>query len=54
MVLDRVIQESYVEAGRQLALASELPDPVRETIAMHEDCTFEKATSRIKDLPLFV
>jgi len=44
-VLDRVIQESYVEAGRQLAVAWELPEPVKEAICFHQDCAFEQAKS---------
>ena len=47
-VLDRVIRESYVEAGRQLAVAWELPESVREAIMLHEDCACEKATSPVK------
>lgn len=44
-VLDRVIQESYVEAGRQIAVAWELPEPVKEAICFHQDCAFEQAKS---------
>ncbi len=40
-----LIQESYVEAGRQLAEAWGFPDHVREAINLHEDHTFHLATS---------
>jgi HD-like signal output (HDOD) protein len=44
-VLENVLQESYVEAGRQLAIAWELPESVKEAIMFHEYRAYEKATS---------
>ena len=45
-VLDKVIQESYIEAGRQLAIGWDLPEPVQETIMFHEDLAYEKVQSK--------
>ncbi len=40
-----LIRESYVEVGRQLGDAWELPDPVKETINLHQDHAFHLAHS---------
>ena len=40
-----LIKEAYVEVGRQLGDAWELPDPVKETINLHQDHAFHLAQS---------
>ena len=47
-VLDRVIDESYIEAGRQLAIGWGLPEPVKDAILFHEDLAFAKSISPTK------
>ncbi len=47
-VLDRVINESYIEAGRQLAIGWGLPESVKDAIMFHDDLAFEKALSPTK------
>ncbi len=39
----QLIDEAYVEVGRQLADAWELPEPVKETINLHQDHAFHLA-----------
>ena len=43
-----LIQESYVEVGRQLAEAWGFPDSVKEAISLHQDHAYHLATSPTK------
>jgi len=43
-----LLDQSYVEVGRQLAEAWEFPDPVKEAINLHGDHSYHLATSSTK------
>ena len=45
----KVIKESYIEVGRQLAEAWNFPPPVKEAITLHEDHAFHLGTSPTKE-----
>ncbi len=47
-----LMQESYVEVGRQLAEAWGLPDSVKEVINLHQDHSYHLATSPSKSAPI--
>ena len=51
-VIETTIKESYVEVGRQLAQAWNFPDPVKEAINLHQDLSFQLATSPTKSAPI--
>ncbi len=44
----RIMQESYIEVGRQLGEAWNFPIPVKEAINLHEDHAYHLATSPTK------
>lgn len=48
----QLIDEAYVEVGRQLADAWELPEPVKETINLHQDHAFPLAQSPSLGAPI--
>ena len=51
-VMETLIQESYVEVGRQLAEAWGFSDSVREAISLHGDHSYQQATSPTKSAPI--
>ena len=44
----QLMQESYIEVGRQLGEAWDFPVPVKEAITLHEDHAYHLATSPTK------
>ncbi len=44
----QLMKESYIEVGRQLAKAWNFPDPVKETINLHQNHAYHLATSPTK------
>ena len=45
----KIMKESYIEVGRQLAEAWNFPEPVREAINLHEDHAYHLGTSPTKE-----
>ena len=43
-VMEKVIKKSYVELGRKLSDVWQLPNPVKESIVLHEDCAYHLGT----------
>jgi len=48
----QLMQESYIEVGRQLGDAWDFPVPVKEAMNLHEDHTYHLATSPTKGAPI--
>ncbi len=47
-VIEQLMNECYVQVGKKLAESWKLPDPVHETILLHQDHTYAQATSPTK------
>lgn len=47
-LMERIIKDSYIEAGRQLSVTWALPVSVKEAILFHQDHTYRKAPSQMK------
>lgn len=50
--ISNLIQESYVEVGRQLAEEWGFPDSVKEAVNLHQDHAYHLATSPTKSAPI--